>query len=107
MHGQVHQERLGLGFGWAEVCAAPHAVDTDESDDPLHRGALDVHGAVVQTEHLLHVIEEVGLLTCRRVRPIKSPSWHPAIADNRHRAKLPENPTNIVLSGQKGQLING
>jgi hypothetical protein len=29
------------------------------------------------------------------------------MADNRHWAKLPENPTNIALSGQNGKLING
>jgi hypothetical protein len=26
---------------------------------------------------------------------------------NKHRAKLPENPANIALSGQNGLLING
>jgi hypothetical protein len=107
MHGKVCQERFDRRFGGEEVLARPHAMETDEPDDPLYRGALDVHGAVVQTEHLSHVIEEVGLLTCRRVRPIRSPSWCPKITDNGHRAKLPENPTNIVLSGQNGQLING
>ena len=29
------------------------------------------------------------------------------IADNRAKAKLPENPVNITLSGQNGKLING
>jgi hypothetical protein len=33
--------------------------------------------------------------------------WYTEIADNRHGAKLPENPVSIVLSGQKGMLING
>jgi hypothetical protein len=28
-------------------------------------------------------------------------------AANKHRAKLPENQSNIVLSGQNGLLING
>jgi hypothetical protein len=31
----------------------------------------------------------------------------PEIADNRHRAKLPENQFNIALSRQNGKLING
>jgi len=66
-----------------------------------------VHGVVVETEHLLDVTEEFGLLTSRRVRHIMSPSWCPEIADNWHGAKLPENPANIALSGQNGQLING
>lgn len=47
---QVGQERLGLGFGGEEVCARPHAVETDESSDPLHIGSLGVNGVVVQTE---------------------------------------------------------
>ena len=84
-----------------------HAVETDEPDDPLHRGALGVIGVVVETEHLLDVTEELGLLTSRRVRHIRSTSWRPEIADNRHWAKLPKNPANIALSGQNGQLING
>ena len=52
MHGQVGQERFDLGFGGEEVFARPHAVETDESYDPLHIGALGVNGVVVQTEHL-------------------------------------------------------
>ena len=60
MHRQVDQERLDRGFGGKEVFARLHAVDTDESDDPLHRGSLRVHGVVVQTEHLSHVIEACG-----------------------------------------------
>jgi hypothetical protein len=38
---------------------------------------------------------------------ISSPSGRLESIDNRHRAKLPENPSNITLSGQKGLLING
>jgi hypothetical protein len=82
-------------------------VETDEPDEPLHRGALGVHGGVVQTEHLVHVIEEFGLLTSHRGRHTIPPWWWPEIADNRHRAKLPENPTNIALSRQNSMLING
>jgi hypothetical protein len=33
--------------------------------------------------------------------------WRPEIADNRHRAKLPENRSNITLSRQIVKLING
>jgi hypothetical protein len=32
-----------------------------------------------------------------------NPPWCLEIAKNRHRAKLPENPTNIALSGPNGQ----
>jgi hypothetical protein len=40
------------GFiGGEEVFARPHAVETDEADDPLHPRALGVHGVVVETEH--------------------------------------------------------
>ena len=66
-----------------------------------------MNGVVVETEHLSNFIEEFGWLTSCRVRHIRSPSWRPEIADNRHRAKLPENPSNIALSGQNGLLING
>jgi hypothetical protein len=61
----------------------------------------------VQTEHLSHFIEESGLVICRQVTHILPPQWCPEIADNRCRAKLPENSSNIALSGQKGKLING
>jgi hypothetical protein len=48
------------------------------------------------------------VLTARRVRDITSPSsWRPASADNKHGAKLPENPASMGLSGQNGLLING
>ena len=70
MHRQVGQERLDLGFGGEEVLARPHAVETNESHDPLHRGSLSVHGVVVQTEHPSHVIEEFGWWIARRGRPI-------------------------------------
>jgi len=98
---------VDLGFGGEEVFARPHAVETDESYDPLHIGSLGVNGVVVQTEHLSHFIEEFGLLISRRGGHTIPPRWWLEIADNRHRAKLPENPTNIVLSGQNGKLING
>src|SRR5262247_2009869 len=50
----------------------------------------------------------VGWLTAARVRAIRLPlSWRPVSDDNKNRAKLPENPANIALSGQKDLLING
>jgi hypothetical protein len=58
---------------------------------------------MVQTEHLSHFIEEVGAWLSGRGRHIIL-SWRCSkIADNRHRAKLPENLTNIALSGQNSQ----
>jgi hypothetical protein len=36
-------------------------VETDESYNPLHIGALGVNGVVVETEYLSHFIEEFGL----------------------------------------------
>jgi hypothetical protein len=66
MHCQVGQERLDPGFSGEEVFARPQAVETDASHDPLHRGSLRVHGVVVQTEHLSHVIEEFGVWISRR-----------------------------------------
>jgi hypothetical protein len=107
VHGQVRQECFDLRFGGAKVLARPHAVETDEPYDPIHRGALGMNGVVVETEHRADCIAEFGWLTSRRVRHIRFPQWRPEIADNRHRAKMPENHTNIVLSGQNGQLSNG
>ena len=102
MHGQVGQECFDLRFGGAKVLARPHAVETDEPYDPLHRGALGMNGGMVQTEHRVDCIEELGLLPSRRVRPRRSPYWRPEIADNGHWVKLPENLTNIALAGQNG-----
>jgi hypothetical protein len=59
-----------------------------------------VHGVVVLTEHRPDVIEKFGWWISRRGRPIIF-SWScPQIADNAHPAKLPENHSNIILSGQ-------
>jgi hypothetical protein len=74
VHGQVRQERFDLRFGGEEVLARPHAMETDEPYDPIHIGALGVHGVVVETEHLADFIEEFGWLTSRRVRLRRSPS---------------------------------
>ena len=60
MHHQVGQERLDRGFGGEEGLARPPAVETGESDDPLHRGTLLVHPGVVRTVHLPHGIETCG-----------------------------------------------
>ena len=103
MHRQVGQERRDLAFSRKEVCTGPHAVETPEPDDPLHRGALGVDGGVMETEHRADCIEKFWLLTSRRVRHRRSPSWRPTIVDNRYWAKLPENPANIALSGQNDQ----
>jgi hypothetical protein len=84
------------------TCGAPPAVETDEPDDPLHRGALRVHGVVVEKEHLSHVIEQVGVWISGRGKHIIPPWWGSEIADNRLRANLPENQFNIALSGRNG-----
>src|SRR5712691_12984687 len=102
LHSQVSQERFDLRFGGTKVLARPHAVETGESYDPLHIGSLGVNGVVGQTQHLSDFIEECGVLTARRVRHIRSPSWRPETVENRHGAKLPKNPVNIALSGQNG-----
>ena len=57
LYRQIGQERLDLGLGGKEVRAGPHAVETDESDDPLHIGALGVNGVMMETEHLAHFIK--------------------------------------------------
>lgn len=79
------------------------ASSTAESYDPIHLGSLDVRGVVTETEHLADFIEEVEVLSFRRIRYRKPPSWRPVIADHQHWAKLPKNLTNSALSGQKGQ----
>jgi hypothetical protein len=82
-------------------------VKPDEPDDPLQIRALGMNGVVVETEHCTDFIEEFWLLTSRRVRHIRAQAGRLEITDKRHRAKLPENPVNIALSGQNGKLING
>jgi hypothetical protein len=62
---------------------------------------------MVETEHLADFIEEFGWLTGHCVRYIRSPLWHPEIADHGQGAKLPENLANIALSGQNDKLISG
>ena len=51
--------------------------------------------------------EKTFLLTSCRVRHIWFPSRCLGTIEDRHRAKLLEHPANIVLSGQKGMIING
>jgi hypothetical protein len=82
-------------------------VEADKSYDPLDIGTLGVNGIVVETEHLSDVIEEFWLLISRRRRHILLRGGGGEIADNTHRAKLPENPSNITLSRQNGKLISG
>jgi hypothetical protein len=82
-------------------------VETNESYDPLHIGALGVDGVVVETEYRADFLEEFWWLTSRGVRPISTPSQCPEHVDNGHRAKLPENSSNITLSGQNDKIING
>jgi len=82
-------------------------VETDESDDPLHIGALGVDGVVVEPEYRTDFLEGFWRLTSRGVRHIRTPSQCPEHVDNGHRAKLPENPSNITLSGQNDKIING
>src|SRR6266851_4830919 len=73
------------------IPAGPHAMETDASDDPLHRGALGVHGGVVETEHVADCGAACGMLTSRRVRHIRASSWRPTIVDYREGAQLPGN----------------
>lgn len=62
----------------------------------------------VQTEYLSDLIEEFWLLTSGRAGHIIS-SVNDALksVDNEHRAKLPETPAVITLSGQNVKLITG
>jgi hypothetical protein len=49
------------------------------------------------------IIEGCGWWTARRVRHTRSPLWCPELAANAPGAKLPENLTDLALSGQNGQ----
>jgi hypothetical protein len=76
--------------------------ENGRTERSLHRRALGVHGVVVLMEHLPPFVAACGRWLSRRGRSIIL-SWRwPQIADNRHRATLPENPSNITLSRQKG-----
>jgi hypothetical protein len=64
-------------------------------------------GVVVETEYRTDFLEEFWWLTSHGVRHISTPSPCPEHGDNGHRAKLPENSSNITLSGQNDKIING
>jgi hypothetical protein len=57
----------------------------------------------METEHLADFIAEFWLLTSRRVRHIRSPSWRPEIADNRPWAKLPK---TLSISHYQGKMAS-
>jgi hypothetical protein len=62
-----------------------------------------VDGIVLEAEDIPDCIKEFGMLTQCGFRHRVSWLLHPERVDDRHRAKLPENPSNIILlSGQKG-----
>jgi len=82
-------------------------VEPGEPSDPLYIGALSMDGVVVEPEHRVDFLEEFWWLTSYRIRHIRSLSCRPAILDNRRQANLPENSTNIALSGQNDKLISG
>jgi hypothetical protein len=70
-------------------------------------GPLRVDRVMVQPEHPADFVEKprrLDFLWTRRRNPPCGRRW---AVDNDHRAKLPENPPNIILSGQKVKLING
>jgi len=96
--GQVGQEGFDLRLGGKEGCPGAHAVETEETHDPLHVGSLGVNG--VRVEPLAHLIEAFGWLTSGYVRPIFFSWWGCEIADNRYRSKLPENPINIIIKAK-------
>jgi hypothetical protein len=73
MYCEIGQERLNLGFSREEVRTRPHAVETNESYDPLHIGVLGVDGVVVETEYRMDFLEEFWWLTSRWVRHIRTP----------------------------------
>ena len=47
MHSQIGEEGLDLRFAGEKINARPHAVETDEPDDPIHIRSLGVIGVVV------------------------------------------------------------
>jgi hypothetical protein len=47
-------------------------VEPDEPDDPLHVGALNMNGIVVEPKHVPDFIQEFWLLTSCGRRHIKS-----------------------------------
>jgi hypothetical protein len=44
MHRQIGEEGFNLGFGEEKVVMRLYAMETDEPFDPIHIGALGVHG---------------------------------------------------------------
>jgi hypothetical protein len=49
VHSQVREECFNLRVGGEEILARPHALDTDDSCDPLHRGVWVVDFSSSQT----------------------------------------------------------
>jgi hypothetical protein len=96
VHGQVGETRVELRFGREQVRTRSPARKTHQPSDPLDRGALGGQGVVLKTEPRADFIEELRWLTSCGITPISSASWRPESMDNRHRAKLPENPANII-----------
>ncbi len=82
-------------------------MERAESDDPYRLGVFSLKNIKAKTEHILHFINEIVLAYSRRNRHRIIPWGYLEHTDNKHRAKLPYNPVNIMLSGQNFLLING
>jgi hypothetical protein len=97
---RVGRERLDLGFGEEEVIGRMQAVETGESNDPRHSGALGMDGAVMPMADLSRCCEQFGGWLAPRITHMKPLQWCPELTDNRHWAKQPENPANIKYQGK-------
>jgi hypothetical protein len=70
-------------------------------------GAFGMNGIGVEMGHRADFVKEFRLLIFSDIRHIRPLSSCGDGADNRCRAKRPENPAKMALSGQNNKLING
>jgi len=89
---------------WA---AASCYAEARRSGRPLHRGATGVPRREGETERVADCSAACGMLTSRRVRHIRAPSWRPAIVDHREGAQRPGTPATSAFAGHNGTCSTG
>jgi hypothetical protein len=99
--------KAGLSACWEKRLTPPHAMETNEADDPVNTRQFTGDTLTALPEDASDLVQDpqlVAFVWARHRDPLREPLW---TVDNKHRAKLPGNLSNIKLSGQKVMLING
>jgi len=105
--GAIH-----FGLRRKEFRPRPHFVEANEPDHPIQIGALGMDGVVVEAEKRTNFLKKFWALTFCFGRHTSlgtvgraDSAMSALMVDNGHRAKPPESPSNIKLSGQSGLII--